>query len=214
VLVQRFIAKRRPHEGVWAVAMAMFAAGSYAMFLGVVDGWSPNEYRVYWLFGAILNVPYLFQGEAYLLTRRRVWTHALLGVQIVVSVFAAIEVWRATLVESALSNVLPLGKDVFAQDPLPYRLAQYYALPAYFLLLFGLVWSARQMQGRPELRNRTAGILWIAAGATVVAIGSGIGAARHLVPLFSVGLASGIAVMFWGFMQTTRSPRAPSTATA
>ena len=204
VLARRFVSRRRPHEGVWALAMAMFAVGSFAMFLGVVSGWEPTEYRMYWLFGAVLNVPYLFQGEAYLLAKRRAWAHALLGVQVVVSAFAAVEVWRATLVRSALTNVLPLGKDAFRLDPLTYRLAQYYALPAYFLLLFALLWSARQMQGRPELRSRTAGILWIAAGATVVAIGSGIGAARHLVPLFSVGLAAGIAVMFWGFLQTTR----------
>ncbi len=205
-LAGRFVRRRRPYEGVWALAMAMFAAGSFAMFLGVVRGWEPTDYRVYWLFGAIVNVPFLFQGEAYLLVRRRVWAHALLAVQMAVSGFAGYEVWHARLVTGALANVLPLGKDVFRLDPLPYRLAQYYALPAYFLLLFALVWSARQMRGKPELRNRTSGVLWIAGGATVVAIGSGIGAARHLVPLFSVGLAAGIAVMFWGFLQTTRVP--------
>ena len=38
---------------------------------------------------------------------------------------------------------------------------------------------------------------------TVVAIGSGIGAAFDVVPLFSVSLAAGVAVMFWGFLQAT-----------
>jgi hypothetical protein len=87
---------------------------------------------------------------------------------------------------------------------LPYRLAQYYSLPAYFLLLGGLVWSALQMKGKPNLRDRTAGTFGIAAGATIVAVGSGIGAAFHVVPLFSVSLTAGIAVMFWGFLRVSR----------
>jgi hypothetical protein len=48
------------------------------------------------------------------------------------------------------------------------------------------------------------GTFGIAMGATIVAIGSGIGAAFDVVPLFSVSLAAGIAVMFWGFIQATR----------
>src|ERR1051325_5780293 len=111
--------------------MAMFAVGSFAMFLGVIGGWDPTEYRTYWLFGAVLNVPYLFQGEAYLLTKRRPWAHALLGVQILVSAFAAVEVWGATLVRSALANVLPLGKDVFRLDAVPDMLDRGEPGPAY-----------------------------------------------------------------------------------
>jgi hypothetical protein len=48
----------------------------------------------------------------------------------------------------------------------------------------------------------------IAAGATIVAIGSGIGAGLNVVPVFSVGLLLGIAVMFWGFVLASRPPRA------
>jgi hypothetical protein len=99
---------------------------------------------------------------------------------------------------------LPLGKDVFGDRSLPYRLAQFYSLPAYFLLLGGLLWSSLGMRGDPVLRGRTVGTLGIALGATIVAIGSGIGAAFHVVPLFSVSLAAGVAVMFWGFVRAGR----------
>ena len=40
-------------------------------------------------------------------------------------------------------------------------------------------------------------------GATVVAVGSGVGAGFHVVPLFSVSLAAGIAVMYWGFLEAS-----------
>jgi hypothetical protein len=80
--------------------------------------------------------------------------------------------------------------------------------------LGGLVWSASQMRGRPELKDRTAGTFAIAVGATIVAVGSGIGAAFHVVPLFSVSLAVGVGVMFWGFLRAARPrlsrPAAPT----
>ena len=41
VLAARVARRLRPHELVWAVALAMYAAASFAMFLGVVRGWPP-----------------------------------------------------------------------------------------------------------------------------------------------------------------------------
>ena len=67
----RFARRRRAVEGHWTVALAMFAVASAAMFLGVARGWTAAEFRLYWLFGAVLNVPYLFLGELQLLIRRR-----------------------------------------------------------------------------------------------------------------------------------------------
>jgi hypothetical protein len=204
MLARRFVARRRPHEGVWAIALAMYAVASFAMFLGVIGGWTEAQFKVYWLFGGILNVPYLFAGELYLLTANRAWAHAFLAALVVLSVVAAWAVWVANIHPGALSASLPLGKDVFGAGTTAHRLPQYYSIPAYFLLLGGLLWSGWKMRGRPELRSRTAGTVWIAIGATVVAVGSGIGAAFDLVPLFSVSLAAGIAIMFWGFLVASR----------
>jgi hypothetical protein len=213
VLARRFAARRRPHEGVWAIALAMYAVASFAMFLGVVDGWTESAFKVYWLFGGILNVPYLFAGELYLLTTKRGWAHVFLGALVGLSVVTAWAVWVADIHPEALGSALPLGKDVFGAGTTAHRLPQYTSIPAYFLLLGGLVWSGWKMRGRPELRNRTAGTVWIAIGATVVAVGSGIGAAFDLVPLFSVSLAVGIAVMFWGFLVASRPSASHPAAT-
>ena len=206
VLMRRFAARRRVHEGVWAIAMFMFAAASAAMFLGVARGWRPADYRAYWLFGAILNVPYLAQGELYLLVKRRPWAHVLGVLLLVGTAFAIWKVVRAPVAAAALAKSLPLGKRVFGDNSAPYRLSQLYAYPAYFLLLGGSVWSALKMKGQPALRDRTAGVLGIALGATIVAIASGVGAGFDIVPLFSVGLAVGVAVMFWGFHRASRRP--------
>ncbi len=212
-LTQRYLQRRRPYEGIWAIALFMYAAASFAMFLGVVEGWSASAFRVYWLFGAVLNVPLLFMGELYLLLRRRPIANLIVVGLIAASVFAAWRVWAAPIHGAPLVASLPLGKDVFGDQSLPYRLAQYYSLPAYFLLLGGLVWSSMQMRGKPELRNRMGGTFGIALGATIVAIGSGIGAAFHVVPLFSISLAAGMALMFWGFVLSSR-PSVATSATA
>jgi hypothetical protein len=203
-LARRFVARWRPHEGAWAVALLMYAAASFAMFLGVVNGWTAAEFRIYYLLGAVLNVPFLFLGEVYLLSRRPDWANWVLALLLAATTFAAWKVATAPIHTSFLDSALPLGREVFGAGSLPHRLAQYYSFPAYFLLLGGLVWSASRMRGEPHLRNRAAGTLWIALGATVVAIGSGIGAGFHVVPLFSVSLAAGIAVMYWGFLEASR----------
>jgi hypothetical protein len=202
-LAGRYVRRRRPHEGAWLIALVMFAAASGAMADGVARGWGPLDFRLYWLFGAVLNVPFLFAGEVYLLARRRALAHAVMAVTLLLAAYASVVVLTADLDVTKLGASLPLGKDVFGQT-LAHGLAQLYGNIAYFLLLGGLLWSAWRLKGRPELRNQLVGVLLIAVGASVVAVGSGIGAAFSLVALFSVSLATGVAIMFAGFLAAVR----------
>jgi hypothetical protein len=207
VLSSQYLRRRRPYLAAWILALVMYAAASLALFVGVLDGWNTGTYRVYWLFGAILNVPWLAMGEGYLLIRNRAVTTILLILLLFATAFAVARVRTGVIDSSALDKHLPLGKDAFAADTLPYRLSQVYAYPAYVLLLFGTAWSAWRMRGRPALWDRMVGTALIAGGATIVAIGSGVGAGLDVVPLFSVGLLAGIAVMFLGFLVASRQPR-------
>src|SRR5665213_1687691 len=54
---ERFLAGRRRHELAWSVALALFAIASAALALGASDGWSGATYRVFFLFGGVVNVP-------------------------------------------------------------------------------------------------------------------------------------------------------------
>jgi hypothetical protein len=202
-LLARFLRRGAPHEGVWAVAMLMFAVASVAFALGLADGWTAGEFRLYWLLGAVLNVPYLAQGEVYLLTPRR-WAHVVLVLLLVGTAWATVEIWTVPVREPVLSEEFPLGKDVFGDGSAPHRLAQYYGWTGYLLLLAGAVWSAGRMRGSEALRRRAAGTGLVAVGATIVAVGSGVGAAYGIAPLFSVALAAGAAVMYWGFLVAVR----------
>ena len=69
--LDRWLAARRRHELAWTISLAMFAIASGALWWGAATGWSPAAFRVFFLFGAVLNVPWLALGTVYLLGGRR-----------------------------------------------------------------------------------------------------------------------------------------------
>jgi hypothetical protein len=207
-LARRYVARRQRAEGIWALAMAMYAVASFCAFLGVGSGWGALGYRLYWLLGAVLNVPYLAVGEAFLLVRRAAALRVMVWTLAVVTVAAAAIALFSEVRTAELAVTLPLGKDVWGSSSAAYQL-RWLSWLGYAALLGGLVWSVRSMQRSPVGRARAAGILAIAFGATIVAIGSGVGAGLGIVPVFSIGLAAGIAVMFFGFLRAVR-PAPPS----
>lgn len=191
-------------EGVWGIAMLMFATASGALALGVNDGWSTAEFRAYWLFGAVLNVPYLALGESYLLIRRRWVSHLLLVLVLGATAWASAEVRTAPLdLEVLRTEEFFTGREVLGVDAPARTLAMLYSYTGTAVLVLGILWSALGMRGRPELRNRFYGVLLIALGGLVVAGGAAFAAAANFAG-FSVTLAVGVAIMYWGFLTATR----------
>ncbi len=127
LLLRAYLDRRRPAELLWALALLMYAGASIALLLGVLDGWSPAEYRVYWLFGAVLNVPYLAMGELYLLVRDRRVRTVVLVLLLFATAFAVARVRTATLDAAALGVDLPRGSHVWADDPVALDLARFCA---------------------------------------------------------------------------------------
>ena len=196
--------RRAWFEAVWGLAMLMFAIASGALTLGVADGWSAAEFRVYWLFGAVLNVPYLALGEAYLLIRRQWVGHTLLLLVLAATAWASAEVRTAPLdLEVLRTREFFTGREVLGEDAPARTLALLYSYTGTAVLVLGILWSSLGMRSRPELKNRFYGVLLIAAGALVVAGGAAFAAAGNFAG-FSVTLAAGVAVMYWGFLTATR----------
>lgn len=201
--------RRTWHEAVWALAMLMFAIASGALALGVLDTWSTAEFRFYWLFGAVLNVPYLALGEAYLLVRQRWVGHVLLVILLAASAYAAAEVRTAPLHAGVLgSQEFFAGREVLGQDAPARNLAFVFSYTGTAVLVLGILWSAVAMRGRPELRSRFYGALLIAVGALIVAGGAAFAAAANFAG-FTITLAVGVAVMYWGFLTATRRRASP-----
>ena len=208
MLARQFLERRRPYLFAWTVALLMYGVASLAVVAGVAGGWTSAEFQVYWALGAVLNVPFLAAGEVLLLFRRDSvqWATAL---ALVFLTAYTVAVLRNTAIDAgALAERLPSGKEVFGDGTPAHRLPQLVAIPSYLLLVAGALWSALRMRGRPELRDRFMGTLLIAGGATVIAGFASAFAALGLLPLFSVSLLAGVAVMFWGFLRASRQPAA------
>jgi hypothetical protein len=203
LLFRQFAARRGQAQLLWAIAMAMFAAASAALAMGVASGWTKTVFAVYWAFGAVLNVPFLAGGELVLLFRRP-WVRWAVWLVLIFSVAFTFAVLRQGAVDAAaLGEQLPAGREVFGLGTEAQRLPQYFSYPAYFILVAGAVWSAWKMRGRPELRDRFVGTLLIAVGATVVAAGAAFAAEGQLTG-FVLTLLVGIATMFRGFLRASR----------
>jgi hypothetical protein len=200
--------KRRPSLLAWAVALTMFALASAAAFAGMLWGWTAGWYRTYYLFGAIVNVPVLGLGTVYLLGPRKA-AHLCALVVILASALAATAVFVSDLRPGAAAafetNGIPSGHDVM---PLGIRtLSRVYSFAGFFVVAGGALWSALRLARKRQdhLRRLVAANVLIAAGTTVVAIGSGFAFYGDGWP-FAVGLVAGVSLMFWGFLKTRPQP--------
>jgi hypothetical protein len=210
-LGRRFLERRRPYLAAWTVSLAMYAAASLAVAAGALFGWNRSLFEVYWIFGAVLNVPLLAAGEVQLLARGRLVAPVTWIVLLFIAAYT-IAVTRGAAVHAiALAEQLPSGKEVFGDGTPAHRLPQLISIPSYLVLVAGAAWSAWQMRGRRELRDRFTGTLLIAAGATITAAAGSTFAALGNLPAFSISLLAGVGVMFLGFLRATRVRREPVT---
>ncbi|MGH2750385.1 MAG: hypothetical protein ACRDK3_05875 [Actinomycetota bacterium] len=212
LLGTQFRDKRRPNVLAWSVALGMFSLASAAAATGGLIGWSPPIFRVYYLFGAILNVPALALGTLYLLAPRRV-AHGAAVALAVASVAATIIVFNAGLVPGSLdTGGIPRGSEALSEDVR--LLSRYFSIAGFLVVVGGALWSAARLarKRQPHLKRLAVANLLIALGTTVVAVASEVariatGSFDDLV--FAAGLFVGVSVMFLGFLKT-RPPRAAS----
>src|SRR2546427_2822737 len=87
LLGRQWSARRRPHQLAWTVALAMFMVATLAAAQGVRLGWTPGLFRAYYLFGAMINVPFLAVGTVYLLSRRRWVGHGFAALVLVAAAY-------------------------------------------------------------------------------------------------------------------------------
>ncbi len=61
----------RPHVAAYGTGMTMFAVATWALFIGVTFSWTGPIYRTFFLFGAVLNIPFLALGSMFLVVGKR-----------------------------------------------------------------------------------------------------------------------------------------------
>ncbi len=204
----RWLRRRRPQELAWSVSLVLFAIGSGALWWGLARGWSSASFRVFYLAGAILNVPWLALGTVYLLwgTRAghtvRTWLVFTSGLAAGVM---AITPFRDTVPRTSL----PEGRELFGAWPR--ALAAIGSGGAAVVIIGGAVWTTVRFRRRGAMPgHRVVGNLLIALG-TLVLSGSGTLAGRlGKDRAFVVTLLVGIVVLFVGFLVSNGRQRRPA----
>ena len=199
---ERWLAKRRRHELAWSVSLAFFALASFALAAGAALGWDATSFRLFYLFGAIVNVPFLALGTVYLLggqQRGDRWGAAIC----LLSAFAAGVVLTSPLLREIPRDELVQGSQVFG--PLPRILAAVCSGVAALVIFAGAAWSAWRYR-RTQPRMLAANAL-IALGTVVLSSSGLFNSVLGEMDAFAVALVLGITIVFAGFLVSTGATR-------
>lgn len=208
--LDRWMRRRKPHELAWSVAMGLFVVASAALWWAEGRGWSEASFRVFFMFGAIVNVPWLALGTVYLLAGPRIGS-LVSRVLLVFSGFAIGVVTIAPIEGEIASTGLPAGSDHFS--PLPRILAAVGSSIPALVIFGGALWSAwRVLRGaNPALttaavrqvrsaRMLAGGNVLIAAGAATLSMSGTFAGRLGEDRAFAVTLLTGIVILFAGFL--------------
>ena len=195
VVGRQYLTRRKPHQAIWALALAMFGVAAAFETVGQLAGWSDPTYKGYYLFGGLLNVGWLGTGSLLLLVPPRVGRGAVI-VMTAVSLICVVAVLMSHTNPALLkAQVPPRGAiDVAAVLPLITNVG------GSLLLVGGAAWSAWKSARAAAPRNRVIGLAVLAAGAFVVAGGHSYAQSKGVYVAQPLSEAVGIIAMFGGFL--------------
>jgi hypothetical protein len=195
----RWTRKRSPHLGAWTISLALFAVASGALAVGVSTGWDKGTFRVFFLAGAVLTVPWLALGTVALLlsptTTRRVRTAVIFFSGLSVGVMLSAPMIAVSGTE------IPIGSDVFG--PLPRVLAAIGSGVGAIVVIAGSVVSIFRFardRTNPHAGRMVGANVLITIGVVVLSSG---GLLQGLVghdEAFALTLTIGIAIIYAGFL--------------
>lgn len=197
--------KPRPHVLAYGIGITMFALATWALFGAMMMGWNPFLYRVFFLFGAVLNIPYLALGSMFLVGGKRAG-HVM---TVLLGAFSAIAI---TLVSTVgFQRELPDGgipHDIFASGFGPRMFAAIGGgMGATILIVLALVSIIRFRKTAPRVMW---GSLLILLG-TLAASAGGTNLALGEASTFALSLFLAATLIFAGYKVASGARRAAKT---
>jgi hypothetical protein len=192
---ERWLAKRRRHELAWSVALAFFSIAAFSLAAGAALGWGPVTFRLFYLFGAIVNVPFLALGTVYLLAGQERGDR-IAAVVSLLAAFAAGIVLAAPLHGTIPHDELVQGSKVFGPPP---RILAAVGSGVSALVIFGGAVVSAFRYRRTNRRMLAANTL-IAAGTVILSSSGILNSVLDQMNGFAVTLVVGISVVFAGFL--------------
>lgn len=231
MVLKQYFERRRTYQLMWGIGFSMFAIASLVEVIALSVGWNLFLLRIYYLFGATLLVGYLGLGTIHLL-----WGGSIAKVStaivVILSVISIILIFQAKTDPISLEKVnaklqsssatvqevkieLDEGDaklkvaDALVKHSALRIITAFLNIIGSLVLIGGAVYSAITSIANKKLDNRFVGTALIAAGAFIIASGgtmSGIAGISGQIVL-SATITVGIAVMFIGFLFTTKQPK-------
>lgn len=200
----RWLVRRRPHEAAWATAFCLFTVASAALALGAGVGWSETTFRVFYLLGAITNVPVLAVGTLMLHGSARTRRNGVIAVALF-SAFAA-GVMLATPFTSPLPvDRLARGSEVL--PALPRVLAALASSIATIVVVAGALRSALRFRATPAGGRRAVANVMIAMGVVLTGASGLANSLLGEMGAFALFLTIGVSVIFVGYLMSTTGSR-------
>jgi hypothetical protein len=186
-------------KALWAAGFAFFALATACEAVAQRTGWSAALFRSYYLAGGVLTVGFLGAGSAWLLMPRR-GRDVLLGALAVGTVAAVAAVWLAPVdgnVLAATASGRPPENGALEGHAFLWAVA--FNSAGTLALVGGSLYSILR-------RRRVSANVWIASGALVVALATGLSRTGDY-SLVYLGQLVGISLMFCGFTFAGRKPK-------
>ena len=218
---ERWLVRRRPQDLSWSLSLVMFFIGAAALAYGATAGWSGATFRVFYAFGAIINVPFLAAGQLQLQLR----PHRSPAILWSVSLFCALAmgvVLASPLTAPISGTELPSGKAVFPAGPRVFAAvgSGVSALIVFVGTIVGIVALVRGRRraadeptaGSSGTGRRIAGLSLLAFGTATLSASGTLNARFGEMRAFSITLTAGVTILFLGFLLTSTGPRRAGTS--
>ena len=191
LLLRSYWSRPAGQKALWASGFACFAAATICEAVAQRAGWSPALFRAYYVTGGVLTVGFLGAGSAWLLLPRR-GRDILLGALATGGLAAVATIWLAPVDAHALA-VTASGQppENGALVGHAFLWAVLFNSAGTLALVGGSLYSILR-------RRRVSPNAWIASGALVVALATGLSRTGDY-SLVYLGQLIGISLMFCGF---------------
>jgi hypothetical protein len=209
VIARDAVRRPRPDKLAWVIAFAVFAVAAGTEVTASLTDWTPTLARVYYLTGAVLIVGYLALGELYLLAGKHIARFAP-GATLLVTAIAATLVFNAPVDEAMLADD---GWEAITRGTALKVLAISLNAGGTLIVVGGALYTAWRFRRLGIQRHRMIGCALIAAGTLVAASGGTLTRLGHDEYLY-IGIATGVAIIFAGYLETRRPDPAIAATTA
>lgn len=212
-VVRQYVERRKMHQLMWAIAIALWTIGVAAELIATLTGyWTPTGYRSYYATGALLIPAWLGMGTLYLVLPRR-------SSDIIAVILAVISIIGILLI--FVWPIDPAQLRTTSGEFVPLKIFPFFPVQLILIILntfgalafiLGALWSAYRFTRMQAMGERTLATALIAVGGLIAAGAHSLGALGGI-ELFRISELLALVFIFAGFLLSTPAPkRATSTA--